>query len=169
MSSKLNQPLKTVDLLSLLALSASVVILSGLILTRGLKDEDRSMGMSEAQNLAFQLVHGGFSAPANSGRQPASEKGGSVAPKDELGIFQGHGQIGKDPWGRSFQYSVIRGDEGRVDYVVVWSLGPNARADTQESAINRDFVSKKVLPFVGDDFGYVHRVKEMSQSAALLK
>lgn len=38
------------------------------------------------------------------------------------------GIIGKDPWGRPFNYRFLAGENGRFEYLLVWSSGPDGEA-----------------------------------------
>lgn len=165
MQAKNFKPIKSFDLLSMALLFAIVLGISTAIISQELSDIDRSMGLSEAENLAFQLTQGGFEVLSPSqmagetrGIASASSQKG-VGIKNSLGIFESSGSIGKDPWGQAFRYKVIRDKEGLPTHVLVWSLGPNLEQETPEKAF-QSLAANSVaqLEFQGDDFGYVHSV-----------
>lgn len=159
---KSKQQLRSFDLLSMLVLSATVLAISAVIISRELTDIDHTMGLKEAENLASQLLHGGFEGHIPSGREPAAIKGSNVSHNKSLGLFQKVGQIGRDPWGQSFQYKVLRDVAGASSYLVVWSYGPNRERETKDETLNLS-VGMVVadLKFAGDDFGYIHPLRDI--------
>ena len=161
MISKSKQQLKGFDLLSMLLLVGTVVTISGGIISRELEDVNQSMGLNEAQNLAFQLAHGGFQAHVSNSRGPASIGENSASHKPSLGIFQRAGVIGKDPWGQTYHYKLLKspGEIGS-SYVVVWSSGPNKEKETFGENLELDLGETVAdIQFRGDDFGYIHSLK----------
>lgn len=161
MVSKSNQSLKSFDLVGMMFLMVIVVGISTVIISREMRDIDQSMGLAEAENLAFQLIHGGFApAASESSRGPASIKnpneGGNEGGESSLGVFNSFGEIGRDPWDQAFRYKVLKDEEGMPTHVVVWSYGPNGAPETPEEALRTD--SEGAVRFAGDDLGYVHTV-----------
>ena len=160
MTTKSNQSLSSFDLLGTVFLLAVVVGISAMIVTREMRDVDQAVGLDEAENLAFQLIHGGFALPSQGSRSPASINNSNDESREHLGVFNATGEIGKDPWGRAFSYRVLRDESGRPSFVVVWSTGANGQPDTEAEKFARNSgVSVTDIDFQGDDFGHVHRIK----------
>ena len=148
---KLNQQLKTMDVIGVCVLMTVVIGLSSVIISREMRDSHQATGLDEARNLAFQLANGGFVNSRPDPRQPASEKNTDST----YGVFRSAGEIGQDPWGAAFRYLVLRDPAGDPTHVVVWSSGPNRQRETQGGDLKRG----SMVSFVGDDFGYIHRTR----------
>lgn len=111
----------------------------------GTPHENHEKAMRRAEGLAYQLmdIH---KASQKDSRAPASSSN--------------EGQIGSDPWGQPYRYRVLNhaaksADKKAQDYsLVVWSGGPNKKADTKEENLDsdRDDFSAQ---FEGDDVGVV--------------
>lgn len=158
MFNKLNQPLRSFDLVVSVFLVVVVLGISTVIITREMRDIDHAIGLEEAESLAFQLINGGFAGPRQELREPASINNSSSEPGHSLGLFRSTGEIGKDPWGNAFRYRVLRDKLGVFTHVVVWSDGPNGESETSGGAFANEFQVAD-LNFTGDDFGYVHPIR----------
>ena len=68
------------------------------------------------------------------------------------------GRIGKDPWGQAFQYQVLREVDGQPIKVLVWSAGPNKRAESLEQVLEQAIRVRadQAVQFAGDDIGFVY-------------
>lgn len=64
--------------------------------------------------------------------------------------------LGNDPWGSAYKYSVVKNSYGQPIYVVVLSSGPNASFET-EVAQNMAFSQSHIenIQFKGDDIGFI--------------
>ena len=78
-------------------------------------------------------------------RAPASV-GESIPPLTD-------GQIGRDPWGHEFHYSILGNPSDPHPTIVVWSDGPNGKLESNIGEI--DERHPKGFHFKGDDIGYV--------------
>ena len=156
MNSKSNQQFNSFDLVSMFFLIAVVLGISTTIVSREMRDLDKSMGQTEAENLAFQLINGGFLTTSADKRSPSAVNETNEAGKQDLGVFDYSGEIGRDPWGQAYRYKVMQDSQGVPSHVLVWSLGPNKLAETKDeifAAENAENISQ--LNFSGDDFGYI--------------
>jgi hypothetical protein len=111
----------------------------------------RARGAAEAFALQLRQQFEKQSEPQNSAntRAPAS-----VESPEEMPPLTG-GQIGRDPWGRPYQYSVLSSHTDQRPVVLVWSTGPNGQPETDTSSLTQDDVSE--FRFHGDDLGYLDR------------
>jgi hypothetical protein len=73
--------------------------------------------------------------------------------------LQASGTVGADPWGQPFHYQYARNSSGQPVYIVVWSPGPNAKNETEESQITVSPEGFLSINFEGDDVGYVRAVR----------
>jgi hypothetical protein len=83
---------------------------------------------------------------AHDGRSPASVNESQVPPLTD-------GQLGKDPWGRPYFYSVLGAVTDPNATIVVWSEGPNGKLESKIDELNESNVVK--FRFKGDDVGYI--------------
>lgn len=138
-----NQVVKSLGVISTLLL----LIVCGLIMApvwNGSPNENDEKAMRRAEGLAYQVMDIHKAAQKNS-RTPASSSN--------------DGHIGMDPWGQPYRYRVLKNvakttNENPKYNVVVWSSGPNKRADTRDANLDSDrddFDAK----FDGDDVGVV--------------
>lgn len=139
-----NQELRSVGVISTLV----VLAVCGLLTSRAWKDspiEDNEKAMRRAEGLAYQLMDIHRAAQKDS-RAPASSSS--------------EGLIGSDPWGQPYRYRVLNHaakpeDKKAQEYkLVIWSQGPNKKADTDDSKLDSDR-DKVAVQFDGDDVGIV--------------
>ena len=99
------------------------------------KAENGYKALHRAEGLAYQLVeiHKNLNIPT-SGRSIASE-----TPIEQISAQKG--EMGLDPWGRAYQFEIIKTKGLKSSKVAVWSVGENGKS---ESAQNN---------FEGDDIG----------------
>lgn len=134
--------------LGLLSLCA---VLSWTVVYATFNEISADIAKNEAEKLAWQLEIGGFVTPG--WRKPATggEQLQEVPFEPEPGIFPVHGEIGRDPWGQAFRYSLVRDSQGTPEYLLVWSAGPNQKYESVSSRIS--FSTQGTPKFQGDDLG----------------
>ena len=71
----------------------------------------------------------------------------------------GNGGADVDPWGRPYKYTFIKNQLGQPIYVAVWSLGPNAKSDTNENDLSMESSGALHATFVGDDVGFIRAIR----------
>jgi hypothetical protein len=130
-----NQSFTSIDSLSVLALSAGVIVLVWSILANSLPDRPEVRAKKRSEQLAVQILANGLKASPESSqnfnevRAPASLK---MTMKLDI---RPEGRIGMDPWGAPYFYRVFQDAKGR-ETVVVFSSGPNRRRDLVEEALS---------------------------------
>ncbi len=131
----------TTDLAIVLGLWSAMAVVLGGVLSEVMSDSETPRARAQSEAFALQLAQNESAARASvgSGRGPAS-----------VGSNLKAGELGKDPWGRSYRYQVF------ADGVVVWSLGMDGKPDS-EKAIERLVLGQDVsgFRFQGDDVGFL--------------
>ena len=139
-----NRRFGTTDLAIVMGLWSAMAVLLGGVLSELASDTETPMAKAQSEAYALQLAQESSttekSVSLSNGRAPAA----ASVPQLRAGV------LGKDPWGRAYQYKVV--PEG----VVVWSQGKNSECDSTE-ALKRldDGQSIAEFHFVGDDVGFV--------------
>jgi hypothetical protein len=145
MNNEQKQGFRTLSLASLfLILAISSIALSPL--WKSQNETDLKQAGIKAEALAYQVLEGRKSIS----RGPASTSYLNQLAQDE-------GVIGLDPWGRPYRFRIFGGGEQEPTKVLVWSMGPDGRADTEMEQME---VLKTPVPFVGDDLGVVVSLKQ---------
>ncbi len=107
----------------------------------------RARNAAEALALQIRVQHESAVAtisPATAGdRGPASVE---VPPLTD-------GQMGKDPWGRPFHYSVLGSVSASQPVIAVWSEGPNGKVESDVAEFDEKAPMK--FHFKGDDIGFL--------------
>ncbi|HVK62565.1 MAG TPA: hypothetical protein VM432_13485 [Bdellovibrionales bacterium] len=144
-----NQHFGTLDLIMMVVLCGTVSSVVGAAVAGLLHDTrpGRARGNAEAFALQIRQQHENHQKPESLDRAPASVE-------SEVPPLTG-GQIGRDPWGRPYQYTVLSSHPERKPVVLVWSGGPNGQLETDTSALTQDEISG--FRFGGDDLGYLDR------------
>ncbi len=147
-----NQHFGTLDLIMLVVLCGTVSSVVGASVAGLLHDDRASRARVTAETLAFQIrqqhddaLFGGASDQAQ-GRGPASVSDSSVPPLTD-------GQMGKDPWGNPYFYTVLGRPTDAGSTIVVWSGGPNGRVDSNIDDLSE--LSARSFHFRGDDVGFI--------------
>lgn len=123
----------------------------------GLLHDDRpARARQMAESLAYQIRQqheAALQPPA--GRSPASvAQLESVPPLTD-------GQMGKDPWGRPYFYTVLGNPTDQNTTVVVWSEGPNGKLDSKIDDLNDANASS--FHFRGDDIGFISKGRVLAR------
>jgi type II secretory pathway pseudopilin PulG len=128
--SQKNQSFRTVDLLIVVSLVATIGAIVAIVLTQTFRDHRTERAQAVAESLAIQLKElnlrsqVGFSGK----RTPASVEGSRI----ELMS----GTIGRDPWGQPFSYSIRQSSENSEKArVFVWSAGPNGQPEADSELL----------------------------------
>ena len=67
-------------------------------------------------------------------------------------------RIGKDPWGRPFQYRFVEGKSGQFEFLIVWSSGPDGKPVMDYETLGFHQVARMMgSAELGDDVGIIHR------------
>lgn len=131
----------TTDLAIVLGLWSAMAVVLGGVLSEVMSDSETPRARAQSEAFALQLAQNENAAQASvgGGRGPASVSSSLKA-----------GELGKDPWGRSYRYQVF------ANGVVVWSLGLDGKADS-EKAVERLVLGQDVsgFRFQGDDVGFL--------------
>lgn len=133
----------------LVVLCGTVSTVVGATIAGFTKDTRPVKARQTAEALALQIRAQHDTAVANmaptqeGGRAPASVE---VPPLTD-------GQIGKDPWGRPFHYSVLGATTDSNPPIAVWSEGPNGKLDSDVSEFDESQPQK--FRFRGDDIGFL--------------
>lgn len=144
-----NQRFGTLDLIMLVVLCGTVSTVVGATIAGFTKDTRPTKARQSAEHLALQIRTQHETAvaqivPATPGdRAPASV---GVPPLTD-------GQIGKDPWGNAFHYSVLGSVGAPQPAIAVWSNGPNGKLESDVSEF--DETKPDRFHFKGDDVGFL--------------
>ena len=139
----------TLDLIMLVVLCGTVSSVVGASMAGLLHDDRPARAHQLAESLALQIrqqhdlaLH---SSTPNDGRAPASVID-QVPPLTD-------GQLGKDPWGRPYFYTVLGAPTDPNSTIVVWSEGPNGKLDSKIDDLSEMTAVK--FRFKGDDIGFI--------------
>lgn len=147
-----NQHFGTLDLIMLVVLCGTVSSVVGASVAGFLHDDRPTRARTMAESLAYQIrqqhdsATASFRASVQDGREPASASDALVPPLTD-------GQMGKDPWGRPYFYTVLGNPTDANSTIVVWSEGPNGRLDTKIDELNDANIRN--FHFRGDDVGFI--------------
>ncbi len=150
-----NQHFGTLDLIMLVVLCGTVSSIVGAAVAGLMHDTrpSRARGAAEAFAMQLRQQHENHRTKemtqVSGSRSPAS-----VDSNNDIPPLTG-GQIGRDPWGRAYQYTVLSSQPDRNPVVLVWSSGPNGRLETETERLTQDEVSG--FRFNGDDLGFLDR------------
>ncbi len=146
-----NRRFGTTDLAIVMGLWSAMAVLLGGVLSELASDTETPMARAQSEAYALQLAESEMPQMKDdmqSGRAPAS-----VAPVASLRS----GTLGKDPWGRAYQYKVV------AEGVIVYSNGKNNESDSAKALERLDSgQSIREFHFAGDDVGFVkigHKVR----------
>lgn len=139
----------TLDLIMLVVLCGTVSSVVGASVAGLLHDDRPARAHQTAESLAEQIrQQHDVAVRANSaseGRAPASVSE-QVPPLTD-------GQLGKDPWGHPYFYTVLGQPSDPNATIVVWSEGPNGKLESKIDDLNESNVTK--FHFKGDDVGFI--------------
>ncbi len=139
----------TLDLIMLVVLCGTVSSVVGASVA-GLFHDDRPVrARQSAKSFASQLRQQheiALQSVRNDGRSPASVHEAQVPPLTD-------GQLGKDPWGRPYFYTVLGAVSDPNATIVVWSEGANGKLDSKIDDLNESNVVN--FRFKGDDIGFI--------------
>ena len=146
-----NQHFGTLDLIMLVVLCGTVSSVVGASVAGLLHDNRPGRARTSAESLAHQIrgqrEHSNQSLFLSSSRSPASAEN-VVPPLTD-------GQIGKDPWGKPYFYSVLGSPTEANPTIVVWSEGPDGRMESDISQLSDQ--DPESFRFKGDDVGFVSK------------
>lgn len=135
-----NQHFNTFDVLSVFLCLGLVVAIGALLYNSHIEHKKTVETKKYVENLAQELIMKPvISSIGAANRLPASDI-----------------DLGADPWGSAYKYSVVKNSYGQPIYVVVLSSGPNTSFET-EVAQSMAFSQSNIqnIKFEGDDIGYI--------------
>lgn len=145
-----NQHFGTLDLIMLVVLCGTVSSVIGASVAGLLHDNRPGRAKSSAEALAHQLrqqrERSSQSLFLASSRSPASANEMTVPPLTD-------GQIGRDPWGKPYFYTVLGSPSEPNPTIVVWSEGPNGHMESDLASLSD--ARPDEFRFKGDDVGFV--------------
>jgi beta-glucosidase/6-phospho-beta-glucosidase/beta-galactosidase len=139
-NNKENQQFNTFDVLSMFLCFMLIVSIGGVLLNSHIQQKKSAVAQNHVENLAQELIM----KPVISSMDPNSR-----LPASEL-------DLGVDPWGIAYKYSVVKNSYGQPIYVVVLSGGPNNTFETELDttlAFSRSQIEN--VQIKGDDIGYI--------------
>ena len=139
-NNKQNQQFNTFDVLSVFLCFMLVVSIGVVLFNSHLQQKKSAVAQNYVENLAQELIM----KPVISSMDPNSR-----TPASEL-------NLGVDPWGIAYKYSVVKNSYGQPIYVVVLSGGPNNSFETEISntlAFSQSQIEN--VQIKGDDIGYI--------------
>lgn len=139
-NNKKNQEFNTFDVLSMFLCFMLVVSIGGVLFNSHIQQKRAQIAQNHVENLAQELIM----KPVISSMDPNQRMPASA---EDLGV---------DPWGVAYKYSVVKNSYGQPIYIVVLSGGPNHSFETQ---INESlaFSQSQIqnVQIKGDDIGYI--------------
>lgn len=149
-----NQHFGTLDLIMLVVLCGTVSSVVGASVAGLLHDNRPGRARTTAESLALQIrgqrEHSNQTLFLSSSRSPAS-----ASPSETVVPPLTDGQIGKDPWGKPYFYSVLGSPSESNPSIVVWSEGPDGRMESDISQLSDQHPED--FKFRGDDVGFVSK------------
>lgn len=156
MKTKEKQIFKSSGLLSLLGLMGFSTAIIATPWNRQMQDSKAEMARQKAEVVGYQVVQIYREAAKNSANL-SETPGRGIASVDESRAFspenlRSTGTMGVDPWGQPYRYRILSADnEGKVR-ILVWSTGPNQKAETN-ALDDEDSPIKSQPLYLGDDMG----------------
>jgi hypothetical protein len=147
-----NQHFGTLDLIMLVVLCGTVSSIVGASVAGLLHDDRPTRARQSAESLAYQLRQqhdvalAALRSASKSGRAPASLSDAAVPPLTD-------GQMGKDPWGRPYFYTVLGSPTDPNSTIVVWSEGADGKLQSKIDELSETNVMR--FHFKGDDVGFI--------------
>jgi len=170
MSNKQATSTKTVDLLAALGLFTFSLFISASIVSGEFLSRQTSVAEEEVSQLAMQLILSETIKQTHllgdsRQRVPASigSNRGDAAFKNPFGALGDEGVIGRDEWGNSFNFKVLRDSSKKPKKMVVWSRGENGVFDTDPANVTWKNSLSGDINFSGDDFGTVKSIDRYSK------
>lgn len=141
MKDKQNQQVKISGLIGILTLSLVLLVLLSLPFGSPWSESKSVRARQKAEILGYQLVQL-YQENLKNGPTEGNGGGRSIASVDtDLVEFKPEGLMGLDPWGQPYRYIIQRPGKDQVR-VVIWSMGPNQKDDSQESSEKKLFSPK---------------------------
>lgn len=135
-----NHVFNTFDVLSMFLCFSLVVSVGVVLFNSHLQQKKSAVAQNYVENLAQKLIMKPvISSMDSNSRLPASES-----------------NLGIDPWGAAYKYSVVKNSYGQPIYIVVLSGGPNHAFETEVSdtlAFSQSQIEN--VQIKGDDIGYI--------------
>lgn len=148
------QKLTTTDLIVTVGLASAALVSVALLASDSLADQRALWARTTAENLAREMVLRKASLKAGpSSKLPTLTSAAGRSPASQFSdSLNEEGQLGRDPWGRPYQYFIQMNADSRVRRILVWSRGPDGRDDSRLGLKNRETEFRP--DFAGDDVGF---------------
>ncbi|WP_415061262.1 hypothetical protein [Bdellovibrio sp.] len=157
MKNEEKQEFKSSGVLALLGLVGFSAAIIATPWNRQMQDSRAEIALQKAEVVGYQVVQIYREAAKNShtsGRNPASVEEASTAEN-----LRSTGLMGTDPWGMPFRYRILSSDKAGHVRILVWSSGPNKKAETV--ALDNEEVAVTAQPvYSGDDVGVLLSVTQ---------
>jgi hypothetical protein len=145
-----NHSFRTIDLLGLIVLVGAVGSISGAIIAQAFHNDKPQRAQAMAEALARQI----HADQVDANQSISSQRGPASVHKVQIPMLTS-GELGHDPWGRPFHYSVRKAGKARsMTRVFVWSDGANGKSET-DSASFEEGAHGSHFVLGGDDVGLV--------------
>lgn len=161
MKNEEKQEFKSSGVLALLGLVGFSAAIIATPWNRQMQDSRVEVALQKAEVVGYQVVQiyreaakNSHTSDSPSGRIPASVGEASVAEN-----LRSTGLMGTDPWGVPFRYRILSSDKAGHVRILVWSSGPNKKAET--IALDNEEVAVTEQPvYSGDDVGVLLSVTQ---------
>lgn len=155
------QELKTSDFITLCTMFMAIVLVCALIVGNTSPDSPRKLATRSAENISAQLLNlklKNLQKSGGSGTRGIASREGKFDGNPTKIALGPEGLIGKDPWGRPFQYRFVEGDSGQFEFLIVWSPGPDGKPVINYESLELAQVARMLgKSDLGDDVGIIHR------------
>jgi len=132
MNNKENQYVKLNSIIGIVGLSLVVLLMLAIPWSDTWSESKPLRARQKAEILGYQLIQL-YQENLKTSSQENLKNSRSIASVDtDLVEFKPEGLMGLDPWGQPYRYTIQKSGVDQVR-VVIWSMGPNQKDDSQES------------------------------------
>ncbi len=156
MNNERKQEFKSSGVLTLLGLVGFSAAIIAAPWNRSYQDNEIDAALQKAEVVGYQVVQiyreaakTSALSSGKSGRIPAS-----VPQEASLESLRTTGTMGTDPWGQPYHYRILSAEKNKPMRILVWSSGPNKKADTADLENETKVISGQPT-YSGDDIGVV--------------
>jgi len=140
MNNKENQHVKLSSILGVLALSLVLLLMLSLPSSAPWNESKALRARQKAEILGYQLVQL-YQENLKSSSDSLKNVRSIASVDTDLVEFKPEGLMGLDPWGQPYRYIIQKAEKDQVR-VVIWSMGPNQKDDSEESTDKKLFSPK---------------------------
>lgn len=156
MNNERKQEFKSSGVLTLLGLVGFSAAIIAAPWNRSYQDVEIDAALQKAEVVGYQVVQiyreaakSSALSSHKSNRNPAS-----ATPEATLENLRTTGTMGNDPWGQPYHYRILSAEKNKAMRILVWSSGPNKKADTADLENESKNISGQPT-YSGDDIGVV--------------